>query len=105
MMKPVVMLASALTLSMSLYAAEHVINQKDKAFAPGTMKVKVGDKIIFKNNDGFAHNAFSDNEANEFDIGMQKPGQDVSIEMKKPGKVEVECAIHPNMHMTIEVVE
>ncbi len=104
-MKKIVLLATAFATMTSLYAAEHVVNQKDKTFAPGTMKVKVGDKITFKNNDGFAHNAFSDNEANEFDIGMQKPGQDVTIEMKKPGKVEVECAIHPNMHMTIEVVE
>jgi len=104
-MKKTILLASTLTLAVSIYASEHVINQKDKTFAPGVMKVKVGDKITFKNNDGFAHNAFSDNEANEFDIGMQKPGQDVTIEMKKPGKVEVECAIHPNMHMTIEVVE
>ncbi len=104
-MKKIILLASTLIVAASMHAAEHVISQKGKAFAPGTMKVKVGDKIIFKNNDGFAHNAFSDNEANEFDIGMQKPGQDVTIEMKKPGKVEVECAIHPNMHMTIEVVE
>ncbi|RUM62217.1 MAG: methylamine utilization protein [Sulfurimonas sp.] len=104
-MKKIILLVSTLTWAASIHAAEHVIKQKDKTFAPETMKVKVGDKIIFKNNDGFAHNAFSDNEANEFDIGMQKPGQDVTIEMKKPGTVEVECAIHPNMHMTIEVVE
>ncbi len=104
-MKKIVLLTTALTLVVSLYAAEHVINQKDKTFAPTAMKVKVGDKITFKNNDGFAHNAFSDNEANEFDIGMQKPGQDVTVEMKKPGTVEIECAIHPNMQMTVEVVE
>ncbi len=104
-MKTIALLASTLVLAVSMHASEHVVNQKGKAFAPGTIKVKVGDKITFKNNDGFAHNAFSDNEANEFDIGMQKPGQDVTIEMKKPGTVEVECAIHPNMHMTIEVVE
>ncbi len=104
-MKKIVLFTTVVTLVASLHASEHVINQKDKTFAPETMKVKVGDKIVFKNNDGFAHNAFSDNEANEFDIGMQKPGQDVTVEMKKPGTVEIECAIHPNMRMTVEVVE
>ena len=102
-MKKTALLTTALLFTASLTAAEHVVDQKGKTFAPAVIKAKVGDKITFKNHDEFAHNAYSDNEDNEFDIGMQKPGQDVTIEMKKPGKVEVECAIHPNMHMTIEV--
>ncbi|WP_456404510.1 cupredoxin domain-containing protein [Hydrogenimonas sp.] len=102
-MKRLMTLAAAAVFAVTLQAADHVVVQKDKAFHPNHIKAKVGDRIIFKNDDGFAHNAFSDSEIAEFDIGMQKPGQDVVVEMKKPGKVEVECAIHPNMHLTIEV--
>ncbi len=102
-MKRLIALSAAALVAVSLQAADHIVVQKDKAFHPNHIKAKVGDRIIFKNDDGFAHNAFSDSEVAEFDIGMQKPGQDVVVEMKKPGKVEVECAIHPNMHLTIEV--
>jgi len=102
-MKKIALLFASAAMLVSIQAADHVIVQKDKTFHPNHLKVKVGDRIIFKNDDGFAHNAFSDSDAAEFDIGMQKPGQDVVVTMKKPGKVEVECAIHPNMHLTIEV--
>ena len=103
MKKIVALFVAAAAISTPIYAKDWEVVQKDKTFHPNHLKVKVGDRIIFKNDDGFAHNAFSDSEAGEFDIGMQKPGQDVVVTMKKPGKVEVECAIHPNMHLTIEV--
>ena len=103
MKKRVSLLLATAAIAASVYAKDYVVVQKNKSFHPNHLKVKVGDRIIFKNDDGFAHNAFSDSEADEFDIGMQKPGQDVAVTMKKPGKVEVECAIHPNMHLTIEV--
>ncbi len=102
-MKKLISIVAAAALAVAVQAADHVVVQKGKAFHPDHIKAKVGDRIIFKNDDGFAHNAFSDSEVAEFDIGMQKPGQDVAITLKKPGKVEVECAIHPNMHLTIEV--
>ena len=97
------LLLAATLIAGSLTAADHIVDQKEKTFIPGKIEAKVGDRIIFKNSDGFAHNAYTDNEENEFDIGMQKPGQDIVVEMKHPGIVEVECAIHPNMHLTITV--
>ncbi len=102
-MKKIIFILAASILATVSYSADHIVVQKDKTFHPNYIKAKVGDRIIFKNDDGFAHNAFSDSESDEFDIGMQKPGQDVVVVMKNPGKVEVECAIHPNMHLTIDV--
>ena len=82
-------------------AAEHVIDQKGKTFIPNAVTVAVGDTITFKNSDPFAHNAYTDDEANEFDIGMQKPGQDISVPVKGAGVFNVECAIHPNMLLEV----
>ena len=103
MKKTVISIVIALAVTTSVIAKDIVVDQKDKTFIPTKVEANVGDKIVFKNSDGFAHNAFTDNEENEFDIGMQKPGEDVSVEMKAPGVVEVECAIHPNMHLEILV--
>jgi len=84
-------------------ATDIIIDQKNKTFLPGSVNAKVGDRLIFKNSDGFAHNAYSDNEKNEFDIGMQRPNQDVIVELQAPASLDIECAIHPNMLLKVKV--
>ncbi len=91
----------ALLVTSSMYAANHIIDQKGKTFIPHSVKVAVGDTITFKNSDPFAHNAYTDDEANEFDIGMQSPGQDAKVTIKAAGTFNVECAIHPNMLLEV----
>ena len=92
-----------LLISSSIFAANHVIDQKGKTFIPHAVTVKVGDTLTFKNSDPFAHNAYTDDEANEFDIGMQSPGKDKTVKIKAAGKFNVECAIHPNMLLEVTV--
>jgi plastocyanin len=92
-----------LLISSSIFAANHVIDQKGKTFIPHTVTAKVGDTLTFKNSDPFAHNAYTDDEENEFDIGMQSPGKDKTVKIKAAGKFNVECAIHPNMLLEVTV--
>ena len=91
----------SLAIVSSLFAADHVIDQKGKTFLPGTLHVAVGDTITFKNSDPFAHNAYTDDEENEFDIGMQAAGVDVVVRVKAASTFNVECAIHPNMLLEV----
>ena len=88
-------------LSASIYAADHIVDQKGKTFIPHALDVLVGDTITFKNSDPFAHNAYTDNEDNEFDIGMQAAGTETTVTVKAAGVFSVECAIHPNMLLEI----
>ena len=92
---------SSLLIASTLFSANHIINQKGKTFIPHSIDVRVGDTITFKNSDPFAHNAYTDDVSNEFDIGMQKPGDDVSTKVRSPGVFNVECAIHPNMLLEV----
>jgi len=94
-------LLALVSTSILLFGADHIVDQKHKTFIPHTLDVKVGDTITFKNSDPFAHNAYTDDELNEFDIGMQKPGVDVTVKVKGAGKFNVECAIHPNMLLEV----
>ncbi len=96
-------IVASLIISSALLSAEHIINQKGKTFIPHAVSAKVGDTITFKNSDPFAHNAYTDDEANEFDIGMQSPGRDISVKIKAAGVFNVECAIHPNMLLEVTV--
>lgn len=86
-------------------AAEHSVEQKNKAFAVKTIAAKVGDTVNFKNTDPFNHNIFSLSDIKSFDLGSYPQGQSRSVVMDKPGTVEVECSIHPDMKMVIEVTK
>jgi len=91
----------SLVVASSLFSADHVIDQKGKIFVPHAITVAVGDTITFKNSDPFAHNAYTDDEANEFDIGMQAPGKPATAKVLAAGTFSVECAIHPNMLLEV----
>ncbi len=88
-------------VTVSVNATNHIVDQKGKTFIPHSLDVTVGDTITFRNSDPFAHNAYTDDEENEFDIGMQAAGVDTTIRVKGAGKFDVECAIHPNMLLEV----
>lgn len=96
-------LGGLLLSAVTAHAAEHVVTQKNKAFSVKKFKAKVGDTVKFTNDDSFAHNVFSLSPAKSFDTGSFGGGQSKSITLDKPGKVEVECAVHPDMQLEIEV--
>jgi plastocyanin len=96
--------ASALVAVVgAAFAAEHMIVQKNKKFSVSKMKVKVGDTVAFRNDDSFFHNIFSLSGAQSFDLGSYSNGEARSVTFNKEGIIEVECAIHPEMKMVIEV--
>src|SRR5262245_20760636 len=98
------LLALCLAVSAAVAAtADHLVSQKNKAFSTKTLKVKVGDTVVFRNDDPFFHNIFSLSDVQSFDLGSFPQGQERKITFSKPGQVEVECAIHPDMKMVIEV--
>ena len=84
-------------------AEEHVVSQKNKAFSVKRLSLKVGDSVKFVNEDSFAHNVFSLSGPKSFDLGSFGNGGAKSVSFDKPGKVEVECAVHPDMRLDIEV--
>jgi|SRR5450631_273170 len=93
----------AVSCSGIAVGAEFEVGQLNKAFEVNELKVKVGDTVSFKNNDPFAHNIFSLSDVKSFDLGSYQFGQTRKVVLDKPGIVEVECALHPGMKMTILV--
>jgi len=92
-----------LTPSVALHAAESEVAQKNKAFSSKQLKIKKGDTVSFPNHDPFFHNVFSLSPAKTFDLGSYPSGETRKVTFDKPGTVDVECAIHPHMHMNIIV--
>jgi plastocyanin len=92
-----------LCVDTSAFGADYTVDQKDKSFSAGKLTLQKGDTVNFRNSDPFFHNVFSLSDAKTFDLGSYPQGQVRSITFNRAGTVEVECAIHPQMTMTIEV--
>ena len=96
---------SSLVIAADEEPATYVIDQKDKQFSKSYVKLRVGGSIDFRNNDPWMHNVFSLSEVQSFDLGSYPKPQAKRVVFDKVGKVDVECAIHPQMHMVVEVVK
>jgi plastocyanin len=97
-------LGLSLTVCISAFAQDRTVSQKDRQFNPKNMTVKVGDSIVFLNDDIVRHNVFSLSKTQSFDLGTFPPGESRKVQMLKEGIVEIECAIHPLMKLRIKVV-
>jgi plastocyanin len=103
-MKTLVLVAAALACSPAL-AADHVVAQTGKTFSVKALNAKIGDTLSFRNDDPFVHNIFSLSDAQSFDLGTFAKGELRRIKMEKEGKVEIECAVHPEMKMIVDVAK
>ena len=86
-----------------LQAAEYTVSQKNTAFSQDSLTVKVGDTVNFLNDDPFFHNVFSLSDVQFFDLGSYPQGESKPVTFEAAGTVEIECAIHPEMTMTVTV--
>jgi len=99
----VALAALAVAFAMPAHAGDHAVAQVNKTFSMPVLKAKVGDTVTFKNDDTFAHNVFSLSETQNFDLGSYKKGETRQLKLTSPGTIDVECAIHPEIKMKIEV--
>lgn len=99
-----------LAAACAAQAREIEVSQKGKAFvvqknAVQSLRVSVGDTVSFRNDDPFFHNVFSASKPKEFDLGSYAQGQARKVVFDKEGAVDVECAIHPDMKLHVDVVK
>jgi len=99
--------APALTLE-----EDHVVQINGKAFQPGRLEIKAGEKVTWKNYDLTEHTvtakakpAQPDGQGKPlFDSGVMKPGDSFSFRFEKEGTYDYACTIHPGMTGTIVVM-
>ncbi|MBA4180594.1 MAG: hypothetical protein C0506_08410 [Anaerolinea sp.] len=80
------------------HAAE--IDQKDMAFVPARVSVKVGEAVLIKNSETAIHTG---NVNGKNITGNMKKGDSVAWTAKEPGEYAVTCDYHPQMKATIVV--
>ena len=82
------------------------IAQKDLAFLPSLLPVRVGTRVEFPNLDDTYHSIFSYSPAKRFDLGRYRPEERPipSEVFDKPGLVTLRCDIHEHMRGLILVL-
>jgi len=97
-------LAAAFLAGTSVaFAAQQTISQKGKVFSQSEIAIKVGDTVVFLNDDNIFHNVLSMHPDNKFNLGSLKPGSSTPVTFSASGDVNVICAIHPSMKMLVKV--
>jgi plastocyanin len=92
-------------LSAGAFAANMTIAQKGRIFSSENASIRKGETLTFLNDDSVPHNIMSSSKGNEFNLGSQPPGASTDVTFKEAGEVQVICAIHPRMKMTVKVTE
>lgn len=82
-----------------------VLDQRNLAFAPHVLAIRVGTTVEFPNNDKVFHNVFSFRDGKKFDLGMYPKGAVKRIVFDTPGLARLFCNIHPNMGAYIMTVD
>ena len=66
--------------------------------------VRTGSTVVISNKDTITHNIQIANEDDDVkDLGLQKPGQEVSTRFSQAGKYRAKCGIIPATNMAITV--
>ena len=82
-----------------------VLDQRNLAFSPHVLVVRVGTVVDFPNNDRVFHNVFSFRDGKRFDLGMYPVGTVRQVRFDKPGLSRIFCNIHPQMAAYVVVVD
>jgi plastocyanin len=94
--------ASASTAATTTAAtAINAATIKGFSFQPDVLKVKVGAKVTWTNDDTVAHTVTAD--TNSFASGNLQPGRSFSFTFTRPGTYAYHCSIHPSMHGSVVV--
>lgn len=104
-MKRIAFITATVAMLTSLHAvgAEIELIQKNKTFSVKELKLKKGDSVKFTNADPFFHNIFSLSASKTFDLGSYGNGESKSMVFDTAGQIDVECAIHPSMQLSVQV--
>jgi len=79
------------------------VSQRDRTFFPDSLQLAPGSVVHIVNDDKVTHHIYVDSPEMKFDSGEQPVGTTVDLRFDKPGTFDVQCAIHPTMHLQVTV--
>ena len=96
--------AACLVIAAGVRAAGTTVDQSGQQFSEKSLSLSPGDIVTFANKDDVSHNiTVVDDDDDTADLGLQKPGENLTYKFDKAGRFKVRCSIHPSMKMTVTV--
>jgi plastocyanin len=83
--------------------ARKAVGMKGMTFSPATITIKVGDTIVWNNDDDRDHTVVA--SGNAFKSDNIRPGGSYSFTFTKAGTYTYTCSYHPRMRATIVVTD
>ena len=96
-------LAGGAAQAQSPAGTPHEVTQRGRAFDQALVHLRAGDTIRFNNEDAFDHQVFVQSPAFNVDTNEASPGTNTDVAFPQAGRFDVQCHIHPRMHMTVIV--
>jgi plastocyanin len=98
---PVLILASGTGMALAAGApVSHTVVMKATSYAPPALTVKLGDTVVWRNEDPFPHTATA---SGIFDSKSIAAGAAWKYRPKAAGEYAYICTFHPNMKGTLKV--
>ena len=97
------LLGAIIAATGSASAAQHVVELKGKTFLPDGLSVETGDSIEFRNSDPVDHDLLATTHPENFEAQTVPPGESRTVVFRAPGQIEIGCAVHEDMHLSIVV--
>ncbi|WP_119418337.1 cupredoxin domain-containing protein [Desertibaculum subflavum] len=100
---------AALGLSLGAGAAlaaagnEIKVSMVGSTYAPGEVKAKVGDTLVFSNDDFTTHWVYVPTQGYQVSRAELKEGETFKLSLRRAGSFRVACGLHENMVMTVTV--
>jgi plastocyanin len=103
--RSLIAVAAMVAVSAACLAADTAtVSQRGRKFNPDTLRVAPGTTVRIANDDRVTHHVYVDQSEMKFDSGEQAVGNEVTLLFDREGHFAVRCAIHPTMHLDIDVV-
>lgn len=80
-----------------------LISQRNRTFSPDAVQITRGTVVRVVNDDKVTHHVYVDAPNMHFDSGEEPIGASVELRFDQPGTYDVQCAIHPTMHLYVTV--
>jgi plastocyanin len=81
----------------------HRVSMLGSLYSPSTINARVGDTLLFVNDDGESHTVFVPTRGFGVDFGPQRPNENREIQLALAGTFRVECVPHANMQLFVNV--
>lgn len=85
------------------YAEDIRVAMAGGAYGPAVIEARIGDILVFVNDDDDIHNVLIPTLGFATDLGKQDPLAETRLPLGRVGLFDVECVVHAGMHARVAV--